>query len=66
MKGIKSLMMIFQVSRVTIYNWFDAWEDLQSGYMIESGRKPKFNSEQKEQIVRWAKEFPQKIGERKN
>jgi len=61
---IKELMSIFHVDRVTIYNWFDAWEDRQLVGLYDRkgrGRKPKFNSEQKEQIVLWAKEFPRKI-----
>ena len=60
-------MNIFDVSIVTIYNLFNAWEELKLVWLYdrkEHGRKPKFNSEQKEQIVAWTawtKEFPQKI-----
>ncbi|MBO1352112.1 MAG: helix-turn-helix domain-containing protein [Hormoscilla sp. GUM202] len=49
---------------VTISNWFNAWEELNLVGLYDRkgrGRKPKFNSEQKEQIVAWTKEYPKKI-----
>ncbi|MBC6473317.1 MAG: helix-turn-helix domain-containing protein [Hormoscilla sp. GM102CHS1] len=49
---------------MTIYNWFDAWEEFQIVGLYDRkgrGRKPKFNSEQIEQIVVWTKEFPKQI-----
>jgi len=60
----QELIKIFKVLLVTIYNWFDAWESRQLVGLYDRkgrGRKPKFTPEQKEQIVLWAKEYPQKI-----
>ena len=47
----KELMNIFDVDIVTIYNWFNAWEELKLVGLYDRkgrGRKPKFNSEQKD------------------
>ncbi|MBO1345926.1 MAG: helix-turn-helix domain-containing protein [Hormoscilla sp. GUM202] len=47
----KEFIKIFDVSIVTIYNWFNAWEELNLVGLYDRkgrGRKPKFNSEQKE------------------
>ncbi|MBC6422671.1 MAG: helix-turn-helix domain-containing protein [Hormoscilla sp. SP12CHS1] len=57
-------MKIFDLSIVTIYNWFNAWEylNLVGLYDIKGRRrKPKLNSEPKEQIVAWTKKYPKKI-----
>jgi transposase len=55
---IAELMKIFQVSRNTIYNWFNAWESLplvglynQSG----RGRKKTFSEREENQIKNWVK-----------
>ena len=60
----KELMKIFDLYILTIYNWFNAWEYLNLVGLYDRkgrGRKPKLNSEPKEQIVAWTKEYPQKI-----
>ena len=65
-EGLKivELMKIFQVSRNTIYNWFNHWEKFQlAGLYNEKGRgrKPKFSEEQKELIKAWAISSPRQL-----
>lgn len=62
--SIKLLMKLFGVSRKTIYNWLTRWEERRLvGLYNETGRgrKPKFNQEQKEQILDWVKEEPKRL-----
>ncbi|NJL56058.1 IS630 family transposase [bacterium] len=59
-----ALMAIFQVSRITIYNWFSAWEESRLvGLYSQSGRgrKPLFTPEQQAQIKEWVKENPKNL-----
>ena len=59
------LMEIFQVDRVTIYTWFNAWECRGVAGLYDrkgKGRKPKLNAKQKEQIKAWAEAFPKNLG----
>ena len=61
---VSELMVIFNVSRVTIYNWFNAWESQHFAGLYDKkgrGRKPSFTDEQKEKIRKWAKEFPKNL-----
>ncbi|MGK7948266.1 MAG: IS630 family transposase [Xenococcaceae cyanobacterium] len=56
--SIEQLIKIFAVSRKTIYNWKNNW--LNRGLVglynrPGTGRKRRFNSQQKEQIKQWAK-----------
>ncbi len=56
---IKELMKIFNVSRLTIYHWFNDWENKRLAGLYDRkgrGRNPKLNPEQKEQVKKWAKE----------
>ena len=49
---ITGLMAIFKVSRITIYNWFNAWEENHLAGLYNHpgrGRKPLFTPEQKSQ-----------------
>ncbi|MEA5512320.1 helix-turn-helix domain-containing protein [Crocosphaera sp. UHCC 0190] len=51
--SINQLMVIFGLTRKTIYNWFTKWEDegIVGLYNKKGrGRKPKFNEEQKKLI----------------
>ena len=62
---ISELMTIFQVSRNTIYNWLNNWEDLGlvGLYNREGrGRKKLFDSLQQKIIKDWVKETPKKLG----
>ena len=58
------LLKIFQVDRITIYHWLDAWESrcLAGLYdQAKPGRPPKCTPEQKEQIRQWAKACPKNL-----
>jgi len=58
------LMAIFQVDRITIYHWFDAWESRHLAGLYDkakSGRPPKCTPGQKVQIRQWAKDFPKNL-----
>ncbi len=62
---ISELMTIFQVSRNTIYNWFNNWENwgLVGLYNREGrGRKKLFNDQQQKNIKDWVKETPKNLG----
>ncbi|MEH2460560.1 helix-turn-helix domain-containing protein [Nostoc sp.] len=55
---IKDLIAIFNVSRLTITNWFDDWDMFMLAGLYDHkgrGRKPKLNDEQKKQVKKWAK-----------
>ena len=62
---ISELMEILKVSRNTIYNWLNNWENCgvvglynRSG----QGRKKMFNIHQQETIKKWVKETPKNLG----
>ncbi len=62
---ISELMEIFQVSRNTIYNWFNAWELSKFSGLYNSpgrGRKKLFSVEQQQPIKNWVKETPKNLG----
>ena len=61
---ISELMSIFQVSRNTIYNWFNAWESSKFVGLYNSpgrGRKKRFTVEQEQQIKNWVKDTPKNL-----
>ena len=61
---INQLIKILKVSRRTIYNWLNAWEEWGFIGLYDRkgrGRKPLFNSEQKEQIKKLTKKHPQQL-----
>ena len=61
---VENLMQIFQVSRKTIYNWFERWESegLVGLYNKPGrGRKATFNSEQKAKIKEWTQQEPRQL-----
>ncbi|NEP44439.1 MAG: helix-turn-helix domain containing protein [Okeania sp. SIO2H7] len=61
---IKELMAIFNVSRSTIYNWFNNWEEegLIGLYDYKGrGRKKLFSQEQQQQLKDWTKENPKQL-----
>jgi transposase len=58
------LMKIFQVDRITIYHWLNAWNEQHLVGLYDKakpGRPPKCTPEQKEQIRQWAKDFPKNL-----
>lgn len=63
-KTIPELISIFQVSRNTIYNWMNDWEDNRLIGLYNrtgQGRKPIFNEAQKQQIKVWVKSAPKDL-----
>lgn len=55
---IKDLMQVFNVSRLTITNWFNDWDNLSLVGLYDQkgrGRKSKLNEHQKEQVKKWTK-----------
>jgi transposase len=61
---IKELMKIFEVTRKTIYNWFNSWEEnklLGLYNRAGQGRKPKLTKEQEKQVKEWVKEEPKSL-----
>lgn len=62
--SIQQLQDIFQVSRLTIYNWLNAWESCCLCGLYDKkgrGRKPKLTQEQQEKIREWIKKCPRNI-----
>jgi transposase len=60
----KELAHIFQVDRITIYNWFNAWDLHHFAGLYDKkgkGRRPIFDSDQKEQIREWSKIHPKNL-----
>jgi transposase len=52
------------VNRITIYNWFHAWESRHLAGLYDKkgkGRPQSFHHEQKEQIRQWVKQFPKNL-----
>jgi transposase len=61
---ISELIDFFQVSRRTIYNWMNDWEDKRLLGLYNQtgrGRKPTFNEEQKQKIKSWVKLYPKDL-----
>ena len=61
---ISQLMKIFKVSRNTIYNWFNDWDNYRLVGLYDRGgrgRKKSFDIEQQEQIKHWVKETPKNL-----
>lgn len=61
---IKELIKILKVSRNTIYNWFNDWEDYQLIGLYNRkgrGRKSKLNSQEKEIVKEWVKSSPKNL-----
>lgn len=58
------LMDVFKVTRLTIYNWFNDWDERGVAGLYDRcgrGRKPTFPPEQKDQIKQWAQEHPKQL-----
>ena len=65
---VSELVRIFRVDRITIYNWFNAWETRRFPGLYDrpgKGNTPKLTPTQCEQVKAWAQEFPRKIGKLK-
>lgn len=58
------LVDIFHVDRITIYHWFNAWEQRGLPGLYDrkgKGRLPLFNADQKDQIRQWITMFPKNL-----
>jgi transposase len=58
------LMHIFDVDRLTIYHWFDAWETRHFAGLYDQkrcGRPPKLTSEEQEKAHHYVEQYPQDI-----
>ena len=63
---VKELSHIFQVDRITIYNWFGHWESRRFAGLYDRkgrGRPPIFNQDQKEKIRNWVKQYPKNLNQ---
>jgi len=61
---VSQLVEIFQVHRVTVYRWFDAWEARRFVGLYDcpgKGAKRKLTPEQQEQIKAWGKQYPRQL-----
>ena len=62
--GIAQLLEIFLVSRKTLYNWFNSWEERGLVRLYNQpgrGRKATFNPEQIEQIRVWTQQYTRQL-----
>jgi len=63
-KTIEELILIFKVTRKTIYNWFTSWEDKKLIGLYNRkgrGRKPLFKLLQKQEVIQWVKTNPKNL-----
>jgi hypothetical protein len=63
-KTIEELILIFKVTRKTIYNWFTSWEDKKLIGLYNRkgrGRKPLFKLLQKQEVIQWVKKHPKNL-----
>jgi transposase len=63
-KTTTDLMQIFDVDRLTIYHWFDAWETRHFAGLYDHkgrGRPPKLTGEEQEKVHQYIEQYPQDI-----
>jgi transposase len=54
-------MAIFSVNRITLYNWFDAWEEHRFVGLYDKkgrGRRPKLTVEEQGQAQQYLEQYP--------
>ena len=59
-----ALMAIFSVDRITIYNWFDAWEAHHFAGLYDKkgrGRHPKLTEEEQYQVQHYLEQYPRDV-----
>lgn len=59
-----TLMAIFSVDRITIYNWFDAWEAHHFAGLYDKkrcGRPPKLTDEEQDKAQHYVEQHPRDI-----
>jgi transposase len=62
--SINQLAAIFKVTRLTITNWLNDWDEFALVGLYDRqgrGRKPKLTPEQQQQVKAWAKESPKNL-----
>jgi len=62
--SVTELARIFDKTKRTIYVWLNQWESQHFAGLYDEkgrGRKPKLNDNQRQQIKKWAKEFPKNL-----
>lgn len=58
------LAHIYNVDRITIYNWFNAWESRHFAGLYDKkgrGRRSTLNPDQKEKVREWSKRYPKNL-----
>jgi transposase len=61
-KTTNDLMQIFDVDRLTIYHWFDAWETRRFAGLYDHkgrGRHPKLTMEEQAKVQEYIEQYPQ-------
>ena len=59
-----ALMAIFSVDRITIYNWFDAWEAHHFAGLYDKkrcGRPPKLTAEEQDKAQQYIEQYPRDV-----
>jgi transposase len=59
-----ALMAIFSVDRITIYNWFDAWEAHHFAGLYDKkrgGRPPKLTEEEQDKVYQYLEQHPRDV-----
>ena len=59
-----ALMAIFSVDRITLYNWFDAWEASHFAGLYDKkrcGRPPKLTADEQEKAQQYLEQYPRDI-----
>jgi len=59
-----ALMAIFSVDRITLYNWFDAWEAHHFAGLYDKkrcGRPPKLTADDQEKVQQYLEQYPRDI-----
>ena len=57
-------MAIFSVDRITLYNWFDAWESHHFAGLYDKkscGRPPKLTAEEQNKVQQYLEQHPRDI-----
>jgi transposase len=59
-----ALMAIFSIDRITLYNWFDAWEASHFAGLYDKkrcGRPPKLTADEQEKAQQYLEQYPRDI-----
>jgi transposase len=59
-----ALTALFSVDRITIYNWFDAWEAYHFAGLYDKkrcGRPPKLTAAEQDKVQQYLKQYPRDV-----